>query len=399
MGELQELTDRIGATLARSVAIDDAKMRLLTHSPHHGAVDEQRLQSILQRQASTEAVEWARAHGALRATEPVWLPPNDEFGMHGRLCIPIRYLDQPLGYLWIIDVDGSLTDDEVSQACAAAAEAAQLMFRDMALGDLMRAREREVARDVIDPDPSAHQHAITQMAEEGLLDPSLPVIALVLDTTDGAGRSSTQDAVELAIADVRRRLPARRSLCLTRPDHAVVLVAPGRGVTISDVANRMLSVWARERPDGAQRVGVGLEMDSAAGAHESYRQAYQAIRIARILGLTGLVEWSALGVYRLLAELGPAMLDAVPLHPALARLLEDDPSGTLLQTLDTYLDRAGDVRAAASVLFVHRGTLYNRLARIATVCQVDLRKGSDLLDLHLGIKLGQLSGRLPLRWQ
>jgi len=59
----------------------------------------------------------------------------------------------------------------------------------------------------------------------------------------------------------------------------------------------------------------------------------------------------------------------------------------LLVTAETYLDSAGDAQRAAAALHIHRGTLYQRLARIEQLSGLDLANGMDRLTLHLGIKL------------
>jgi DNA-binding PucR family transcriptional regulator len=72
---------------------------------------------------------------------------------------------------------------------------------------------------------------------------------------------------------------------------------------------------------------------------------------------------------------------------ALARLL---PHPELVETLEAYLDRAGDAQAAAAALFIHRTTLYHRLRRIERVAEVDLHDGDDRLLLHMALRLRAL---------
>jgi DNA-binding PucR family transcriptional regulator len=71
------------------------------------------------------------------------------------------------------------------------------------------------------------------------------------------------------------------------------------------------------------------------------------------------------------------------------RALLGDPE--LRATAEAFLDLAGDVKATAAVLHVHRATLYQRLARIATAYGLDLRRSGDhRLITHLGLKLARL---------
>ena len=64
-------------------------------------------------------------------------------------------------------------------------------------------------------------------------------------------------------------------------------------------------------------------------------------------------------------------------------------------TLETYLDLAGDAKASAERLSLHRGTLYYRLQKAERIAGVDMRSGGDRLALHLGFKLARLLGLYP----
>ena len=61
-------------------------------------------------------------------------------------------------------------------------------------------------------------------------------------------------------------------------------------------------------------------------------------------------------------------------------------------TLEAYLDLAGDARATAEALSLHRATMYYRLNRIEEITGARLKTGDDRLALHLGLRLARLSG-------
>jgi sugar diacid utilization regulator len=139
------------------------------------------------------------------------------------------------------------------------------------------------------------------------------------------------------------------------------------------------------------RIGIGTQVAKLADAHLSYREAQQAVSIGRALGMTGVIEWSDLGIYRFVAELPPDKISMETVHPALAKIRDSDATGDLLATLETYLDLAGDVKATSEQLAAHGTTLYSRLAKIEKLGDVDLRHGNDRLALHLGLKIAHLS--------
>ena len=76
----------------------------------------------------------------------------------------------------------------------------------------------------------------------------------------------------------------------------------------------------------------------------------------------------------------------------MARLLADRAASTLLPTLGTFLDCAGDVRRTATELRVHRTTLYHRLSRVEQISGLSLRDGRDRLLMHLTMRLHHMYG-------
>lgn len=397
MSELQRLTDRVGERLSRSVAIDDTRMRLQSHSPHFGAVDQQRLASILHRQANGEAITWGHQHGIQRATGWVRVPGNPELGMFARVCVPIRFRKLHLGYLWIIDPDESLTAEQLSFAEQAAAEAADVIYRAGLVADLQSSRGRELLRDLLNDDPAIRAQAVGGLAEDALIEIDRPVQVLVLDTSEPTGQSDRAAAADLALTHARQLLPSRRSLHLTRPDHAILVVTGDRDVRPTDLAERILADYVSGIGDGTctPLVGIGERVAALSEAQFSYRQALQAVRVSRVIGLDRIVLWSELGIYRLLAELSVDQTVLGLLHPALDKIAQHDERGQLLETLETFLDLAGDVKSASEHLLVHRTTLYHRLAKIEEIGEVSLDRGSDRLALHLGLKIGHLYRRYP----
>ena len=76
----------------------------------------------------------------------------------------------------------------------------------------------------------------------------------------------------------------------------------------------------------------------------------------------------------------------------MARLLADPAASTLLLTLSTFLDCAGEAQRTAAQLRIHRTTLYYRLSRIEQISGLSLRDGRDRLLAHLALRLHHLHG-------
>lgn len=406
--ELQRIVDSLGTCLQRAVAIDDPRMRLQVYSPHHGRVDEARLQSILHRQAPRDATAWVLSLGLAGAEGPVRVPANDDLELLARVCVPIRCQGLLLGYLWLIDAESSLSAEELDIAGAAAEAAGVILYREQLLHELHRGRERELFRDLLADDAQVRRHAARTLLEHGVLTPTSRVTVLVVQPLHPSDRQPDEPvrvAIDLALDEGRRTLATSHHLQLARPDHGVLLVdtddpgvrAGGLAAFGGRLRDRLLRALPAS-PDWRAVVGIGDVAGEVAEAVGSYRQARLAARVAGIVPLHGPVaSWARLGIYRTLAQLPPEELTAEALHPGLVALLQTPGCEALVQTLECYLDRAGDVKATAAALVVHRTSLYYRLGRIEALTGADLRDGDDRLALHLGLKMARLVGIHPSR--
>ncbi|MFE7469394.1 PucR family transcriptional regulator, partial [Streptomyces sp. NPDC057499] len=118
----------------------------------------------------------------------------------------------------------------------------------------------------------------------------------------------------------------------------------------------------------------------------AWREAAAAARAAAAEDRFGeVVEWSAIGPYRLLTTL-PAHTVADPAVRALLAPAHKD----LAHTAEAFLDCAGQASRTAAVLGVHRQTLYYRLSRIQQLTGLDLNDGEDRLLLHMALKSARL---------
>jgi sugar diacid utilization regulator len=392
-GPLQTIVDSLAADIQRDVAIDDRQIRWIVHSPHYGEPDAARLHSILARRVSDEAAEWAFSFGIEQAEGPIRLPANERIGARPRLCIPLRSHDVLLGFLFIVDPDESLSPEQVEQAQAAAGAAADVLYRERRLRELERGRERWLLLHLLADDGAEAGEAARALAGEGFLDARRIVVLVARAEPGEQDREVVELAIGAALDRLRRDVPARRGLELRKPDHSVFLVAVDDPGTTSPraLAERLVALADDEGLETTARVGVGAAHDLA-DARSSYREACDAVAVAeRVERLGRIATWEELGAYRTIARFPPDAADGA-LHPGLVAMLRDPANAPLVDTLEAYLDLAGDAKATAEALSLHRATLYYRLNRIEELTGARLKTGEDRLALHLGLRLARLSG-------
>jgi len=390
---LQELVEDLAQQLKAPAVIEDDELRMVAYSPHGVLIDDIRRDSILIKHAPAAVSDWLGRFGLKAAAGPVRIPGDQARGILGRLCVPVGYRGARLGYLWLIDDDGRLGSTQVRTAARAADQAGLLMFGDM-LGERMASG---VLAHLLSPVDELRADAMRHIDDSGLLGLRGPVIAVVVRTA-GAPTPLPQAVLAESLRDVTRGRSAGTVIGLANPDHGA-LVAHDQGVAAArDLADAArASLLLRLQPDDSEVsvvAGIG-DPSILPDARGSYRQAKQAARVAATIGRADPVaRWQDLGVYRTLAQLPTDADAAASLDPRLATLL-DQADGPVITTLETYLDLAGDAKASADRLSLHRGTLYYRLQKAERIAGVDLRSGGDRLALHLGFKLARLLGLYP----
>jgi len=396
--ELQQLAEGLADQLQRSVAIDDPQIRLLVHTAHRDeTVDQFRVDSILQLVGAAEVVEWVFSHDIAQAIAPVRIPANAGLGAIARVCVPVRCQGVLLGYLWLLDAQQSLTDEELDLAMECANAAGQVLFRDRWLDDARRARERELVRDLLASDETARESAVRQLVASDRLQSDGHVTAISWRIRAWPGED-TDVALELALQRATRRLAPFRTIWLTRSDATGVLLVCARQTPslerMQEVADSVHREFTSVLGDGASiQIGLGTTVPNLSTAFRSYGCAEDAVQVAtRIPGFPQVLAWESLGIYRLLVQLPLDELRENAIPPGLLNLIETERTGVLVETLEVFLDEAGRVPETVERLCVHRTSLYHRLNRIEQATGMSLSNGADRLSLHLGLKLARLTG-------
>ena len=140
-------------------------------------------------------------------------------------------------------------------------------------------------------------------------------------------------------------------------------------------------------------IGIGNQCQSISDYRRGFAEASEALQMGQNLNHDGgVTHFNDLGVYRYLYKI--ARMDDLRdvYQDQVARIATyDRRKGTdLLDTLETYLECAGNLTKTSNRLFVHRNTLIQRLERLQTLCDIDLQDRSNWLTLQVAIKVFKL---------
>lgn len=350
-----------------------------------------RVSSVMNRAVEPRIVDHILAQGISR-----WVAPGvvDVEGALPRLCAPVRCNGMLLGYLWLIDRNGTFTEDEVAAAGEVAATAGAMLLRRLLLHERSKARQEGILRELVSGDPAVRAQAIEDLRAEQLFgDESAHFTVLAVQCPVSKTATAPQEvAFEAAVEDGARAAADDVVLMAANRSRAWILLVqrvPPSRVLVDAIAERTTARFRRLGDERAQPVfGLGGTVTALGDVVTSYRQALLAARAALLLpGFGALARWGELGPYELLLKLPPEDLRNAAQVPALAAVEREDTHDVLIPTLTGFFDHGGNIQRTADSLRVHRATLYQRLKRIEQITGCSLDSGDDRLMLHLGLKL------------
>ena len=327
---VQAAVDQLAEALDLSVLVEDRRQRPVWWSTR-GTVDQTRTSTILDRRVDPQAAEVIRQFGLDRAEGPVRTPPMPERGMWARWCVPARHEGRLVGYLWVLDPDGVVAEDQLAPLVDCAELAAEALGTSAARAADQRRRSDELLDQLLrgrDPEAAAELARLGHLAHD---------VTVQVNSPARPGGWP---------------LPGRMSAhVVTRRTRAAT---SGRPVLLADLA-----VAVRRAAATMRAIAAGARLSAP--------------------------TYDTLGAWQLIVA-APEELAVADLHPA-AELLRSQPRDDLLTTARIVLDQGGDVAAAAADLHVHRTTLYYRLDRIRDLTGVDLRHGEANVHLQLALWL------------
>ena len=394
--QIQAEVDALAARLGRAVAADDEGLRLIAVSEDFGDADPARIWSLLHRRTRPEDVRYTVIK---QLPGPGYVPENPELQLARRLCVPIRCRGILLGFIWIIDRDGDLTDGQVEDSSSTAAAIGVLLHRRLVAAEERQALSLRLVEALTGAEPAVGAAARREILAEGLLDDDAHVAVLIAQCRAQGELTGpqSQGALDVAVQRFCRARPPGTVLAACRPRRAVVVLAQARELTSVQLREAAAGLHGELEaqsacPDG-WRVGSGGPVAGLDEAFRACRQAVAAVAAARAEPSLGrAAEWSACGAYALLGQLDAAALSEVMLPHGVRALLESPAAGQLAPTVEAYLDCGCDAQRTARELGIHRTTLYYRLERAAQVSGLDLHDGKDRLLVHLALKLCRISG-------
>ncbi|WP_161594270.1 PucR family transcriptional regulator [Paenibacillus sp. CFBP13512] len=385
---LQTLVEKISEVMDTPVTIEDAEHRLLAYSSHDPNSDPARIATIVGRKVPADVVQALYESGAMQQLLDTWEPVHvqgmSQVGLNNRMAIAIRHYDEVIGYIWLLENNGSFTPEQIQQLKYSANLAASKMIQ-------MQKRKQSIDffNRLLKGRFTSEQEALIQAREVGIQMPAYSYI-LMIEQEDSA---PINDWLEKASQAANEH--AVRIVLHVREQHRLILLCSTAKTALSVLAVEKTIIPLVDRlytllPHSSIEYGAGSVVQSLLEISRSYNEAQHLLMLHRQLPETSsILYYPQAGFYRYLyamkqeAEQFPAYTS--PLDTLAA--YDQEHHSHLLHTLAVFLDHNSDAKLAAQQLHVHTNTLNYRLKRIAEVGKIDLNSMAQKVTLYLEIKL------------
>ncbi|WP_096439124.1 PucR family transcriptional regulator [Alteribacter populi] len=401
-GSLENLVDKISDVLKCPVTIEDANHRLLAYSSHDERTDSARIATIMGRRVPEKVINSLWRDGIMpkliQSEEPVRISEITEVGLGDRIAITIRRKNEILGYIWALEIDNHLLDEELA-LLKKAAQAAKNQLLQLKGRKLKREKgHQEFFWQLLTGHLKSHEE-INESFEQLNIRAPFPVSVIVFQF-----QHDINPKIERYISYM---ITTTQKLSVTfhviDGNELILLCSPPPMTKGKLDASEFIDDFITQMN---HRFNISQIQGSCGNIYENYQRieaSYQeALTVLQVknqfpkeVGDTN--SYQQLGIYRYLDVLLQKNEEDGYENTSLQKLTDYDTlhKTQLLATLEVFLNK-DNVNEAAKELNVHNNTLNYRLKRISDVGDINLRSPNEKMTLYLDIKLNKLkkNGRL-----
>ncbi len=307
-----------------------------------------------------------------------------------RLVAAVTVSEVARGYLSLLGIAGEMDDldrmvvDQGARVCAL----------EMARLKALRESEKRLRGDLLSAlmQETLSPNDARLWLENLSYDPDLPYLA-VRFAWEGANPPSRR-RLETLVNGELARLGLNGVASPLGAEMICFLPAPASGRPEQEIAfcQSVQNQGAKEQPRHAVRCGIGAPARELGTWRTSFRQAGQALELARRLGESRPLYFPDLSVYRLLVQMEHSPDLSSFLEETLGPLLAHESSAEFVRTLEAFFEHHGNLSQTAEALYLHRNTLAYRLDRIEEILDIDLDAPEARLSVQLALLIQRMSG-------
>ncbi|MCU0475270.1 MAG: helix-turn-helix domain-containing protein [Anaerolineae bacterium] len=390
---LNELIEVIARLTNKAVVLQDKNLRVMVSKPHPqlvGAWDS--VESFL-RDPRNLPVELQDRTKVADIDQPSILQALSLPGL-ARLVAPVVTNDMGRGYLTIVGLETDLDEIDALMAEHGAAACGLEMAKVKAVSEAEKRLRGSFLERLLVGDVS-QQEAVKQ-GERLDHDMAVPHIAILLSWHPSERQVPSLRRLETLVNGVINNQRIQALVWIRESENEVLVFFAANPEHPIDSGLKLSRTFAeeihRQYPSNKAALGLGQIAREVSGWRSSYRDARQALDLARRLQTDTPLYIGDLGVYQLILNLSDTEMLKEFCQHTLGSLLDYDQrqNADLIKTLEAFFHCHGNLSQTAEQLIVHRNTLLYRMNRINEIAGIDLDRPETRLALHLALTIRRL---------
>lgn len=403
---LSSIARVLSQLVGNPVAIENINFRILAYAGSTDRLDPVWRESILLKRKPERFLDHPtirkEIHQLTAGKKPSRLGPVTELETMSRVVVPVMAGTEHLGYVFVLEVERELQEQDLVTLEQAATIIALEMSKNIAILEARRRVEGNFLDDLFFGQIESEEMISRRAAYLGL-DPDLPSMVAVVDIDQLEEYIRNQRANESSIQKIRldiRDLIAAvvadrgvRAFMTEASDSLIVVFQPVDSGFDWEILEELLNRVGKKHEGLSLSIGVSPVTKGFRNLTLSFTKAKQSLLLGKkIFPQKKIHLYENLSFYQLF--LSPKPEDEVKTYyrETVARLVEYDlrHRTSLAHTLEVFLGSYGNKKEAAVKLFVHRNTLSRQIKKIEELLGVDLDDGEVRFRLQLGLKVRHL---------
>lgn len=393
---LEEFADHISDVLKCPITIEDATHRLIAYSTHDDRTDPARISTIIGRRVPEKVINslWKDniIPALLKTVEPIRVRNIDEVGLGNRVAISIWKDKHVLGFIWALEVDKSLSEQDLELLKNAAKVAKNKLLQLHIRKNKKEERYQEFFWKLLTGHITSTEEIEENFRYLQIVTPATFAIVVFTFKEEIKGEFERQISYILKITQKIQPL-----LFIIDYNQLILMASPGLSKQplkeLNDFIIGFISQMKVRFGVDSIKGSCGTIYDTFEKVEKSYKEALTVLPIKeRFTEETkSIYNYQELGIYQFFDLLLEKRQNDRFENYSLKMLEEYDQKhkSNLVETLETYLNKDNNINTAAKELHIHTNTLNYRLKRISEIGKINLHDPNQKMTIYIDIKLNK----------
>ncbi|MFZ7946420.1 MULTISPECIES: PucR family transcriptional regulator [Bacillaceae] len=396
---LDEFADLISQVLKCPITIEDANHRLLAYSTHDERTDPARISTIIGRRVPEKVINQLWKEGTipalLKAREPIRVKNMNDIGLNHRVAISIWKQDEVLGFIWAIEIDKRLTDEDFDLLKKAADAVKNKLLQLQTRKNKKEEHSQEFFWKLLTGHMKDEKEIIDNF-QSLQIPPASSFAVAVFQFQQNITSKEEQSISYLLKTSQRLKIMLYTIDC----NQLILLIsAANTDDTFQDLDHFAQTFVSKMN----ERYGITDIIPVYSSIYKDYQiidKAYKetlavlSIKEKFPLETKEISNYQKLGIYQLFEIILEKRQKEEYENFSLKKLHSYDQkhNSNLVETLEVFLNLDNNINDAAKELNVHANTLNYRLKRISEIGDVNFKDPNQKMMLYLDLKLEKYQG-------